>query len=88
MAWQIALTNNVMKDKRQLNYLFIGIFIVLWIMGPLTQLLQIVNLPLHVSWGFSEPLILDPAYGWYRAGELAIAWADMTYLVTGVHKMN
>lgn len=72
-----------MKEKRQLSYLFIGIFIILWIVGPLTQLLQIVNLSLHVSLGLSEPIILDPAYGWFQADELAISWADMTYLVAG-----
>lgn len=72
-----------MKEKQQLSYLFLGIFIFLWIMGPLTQLLQIINLKLHVAWGLSEPFILNPEYGWFRADELAIAWADMTYLVTG-----
>ena len=72
-----------MKEKRQLSYLFTGAFIFLWIVGPLTQLLFIVNLPLHVAWGLSEPVVFDPAYGWFRADELAIAWADMTYLVSG-----
>lgn len=72
-----------MKERRQLSYSFIGIFIFLWIVGPLTQLLQIINLPLHVEWGLSEMKILDPEYGWFRADELAIAWADMTYLVAG-----
>jgi len=69
--------------KRQLSHLFVGAFIVLWIIGPLTQLLQIINLPLHVEWGLSESIILDPAFGWFRADELAIAWADMTYLAAG-----
>lgn len=73
-----------MKSKPQLNYIFIGAFMILWVMGPLTQLLQIINLPLHVEWGLSERIILDPAFGWFKADELAIAWADMTYLVAGV----
>lgn len=73
-----------MKKKQQLSYLFIGAFILLWIIGPLTQLLQIISLPLHVKWGLSERVVLDPAFGWFRADELAIAWADMTYLVAGI----
>ena len=72
-----------MKNSRQLSYWFIGIFILLWIIGPLTQLLQIVSLPLHIEMGLSESKILDPDFGWFRADELAIAWADMTYLISG-----
>lgn len=73
-----------MKPSQQLSYVFIGTFIFLWIMGPLTQLIQIINLPLHVEWGLSEHIILDPEFGWFRADELAIACADMTYLVSGI----
>ena len=73
-----------MKQKKQLSFWFVGFFIFLWILGPLTQLLQIVNLPLHVEWGLSEAIILEPGFGWFRADELAIAWADMTYLASGV----
>ena len=73
-----------MKSDRQLSYLFLGAFIVLWFLGPFTQLIQIINLPLHVQWGLSERIILEPEFGWFKADELAIAWADMTYLITGV----
>lgn len=73
-----------MKNKNQLSNTFISIFILLLILGPLTQLLQIINLPLHVKWGLSEHIILQPEFGWFRADELAIAWADMTYFVTGI----
>ncbi len=72
-----------MKPKQQLSYVFIGMFIFLWLLGPLTQLLQIINLPLHIEWGLSEAIILEPEFGWFRADELAIAWADMSYLLTG-----
>ena len=72
------------KSHDHLSYTFIGVFIFLLILGPLTQLLQIVNLPLHVRWGLSERIILQPEYGWFRADELAIAWADMTYFITGI----
>jgi hypothetical protein len=73
-----------MAPKRQLSRIFIGLYILLWLLGPVTQLIQIVNLPLHVKMGISEARILDPEFGWFRADELAIAWADMTYLVAGV----
>lgn len=73
----------VVEPKRQLSYLFIVAFVLLWMLGPLTQLLQIISLPLHVEWGLSEAIILDPEFGWFRADELAIAWADMTYLIAG-----
>ena len=73
-----------MKQKQQLSILFIGMFIFLWLLGPLTQLLQIINLPLHVEWGLSEAIILEPEFGWFRSDELAIAWADMSYLITGL----
>ncbi|MDJ0704201.1 MAG: hypothetical protein QNJ46_13030 [Leptolyngbyaceae cyanobacterium MO_188.B28] len=73
-----------MKSDRQLSYLFLGAFILLWFLGPFTQLLQIINLPLHVQLGLSERIILEPEFGWFKADELAIAWADMTYLIAGV----
>ena len=73
-----------MPPKRQLSRIFIGLYILLWLLGPLTQLIQIVNLPLHVKMGFSEARILEPEFGWFQADELAIAWADMTYLVAGI----
>jgi len=73
-----------MKPKNQLSHIFIGIFTLLLIMGPLTQLLFIINQPLHVKLGLSEYIILQPEYGWFKADEMAIAWADMTYLMTGV----
>jgi len=72
-----------MKPNQQLSYLFIGMFIFLWLFGPLTQLIQIISLPLHVEWGLSESIILESEFGWFKSDELAIAWADMTYLVAG-----
>jgi hypothetical protein len=72
-----------MNRKQQLSPFFLATFVLLWVLGPLTQLLQIVNLDLHVAWGLSEAIILEPEFGWFRADELAIAWADMTYLLAG-----
>lgn len=73
-----------MKPEKKLSNVFVGLFIFLWIMGPLTQLLQIINLPLHVELGLSEKIILQPEFGWLKSDELAIAWADMTYLIAGI----
>ncbi len=72
-----------MKASDRLSYIFVAAFILLWIAGPLTQLLFIVKPSLHQSWGLSSPIMLDPEFGWHKADELAIAWADMTYLVAG-----
>ena len=73
-----------MTAKNHLSYTFIGIFIFLWFMGPFTQLIQIISLPLHIELGLSESTIMQPAMGWFKADELAIAWADMTYLIAGI----
>ncbi len=73
-----------MRNKPQLSYIFIAVFAFLWITGPLTQLLFIVNPSLHQSWGLSGQTVLDAEFGWHRADELAIAWADMTYLAAGL----
>jgi hypothetical protein len=73
-----------MKTTRQLSLLFLGVYILMWVLGPATQLLFIVNQPLHTSWGLSEPLVREQGFEWLLADEMAIAWADMTYLVAGV----
>ncbi len=77
------MKDKMSEPKRQLSYIFLILFIILWLLGPLTQLIQIISLNLHVEWGLSEAIILDPAFGWFQADELAIAWADMTYLIAG-----
>ena len=73
-----------MKNRGQLSVIFLGLFALLWVMGPLTQFLFIVDMELHQSWGLSSANVFDPAFGWHQADELAIAYADMTYLVAGV----
>ena len=73
-----------MKSKTQLSYFFLGAFIFLWFFGPLTQLIQIISLPLHIELGLMEKKILEPGFEWFKADELAIAWADMTYLIAGL----
>ena len=70
--------------KQQLSRVFIGAFIVMYLIGPVTQLIQIVDLDLHVRLGLSEAIVLDPAFAWFKVDELAIAWADMTTLVAGI----
>ena len=73
-----------MVNESRLSRIFIGLFVFFMIMGPGTQMLQIINLPLHVELGLSENIILQPEFGWFRADELAIAWADMSYLLSGI----
>jgi hypothetical protein len=73
-----------MKSKRQLSRIFIGVYILFWFLGPITQLIQIINLNLHIKMGFSEIKILDPSFAWFKADELSLAWADMTTLIAGI----
>lgn len=69
---------------QKLSNFFMGCFALLWILGPLTQLLFLVNPTLHLKLGLSEHITLEPEFGWFRADETAIAAADQTYLFTGL----
>ena len=67
-----------------LNIWFVIAFIVLWILGPLTQLLQLVAPLLHKKLGLMEAKAYEPQFEWFRLEERAIAFADMTFLSSGV----
>lgn len=66
------------------NMWFLIVFVVLWIFGPLTQLLQIVAPSLHMKLGLMEGKALEPEFQWYRLEERAIAFADMSFLLSGI----
>lgn len=72
------------KNKSSLGNAFLGAFCLFLVLGPATQLLFLINTPLHIKLGLSEKTVLDPELGWFLADETAIAWADQTYLVAGV----
>ena len=63
---------------------FIVVFVLMWIAGPLTQLLQLIAPKLHHKLGLTEASALNPEFKWFLLDEKAIAVADMTYLVAGI----
>ena len=67
-----------------LDIWFIIVFIVLWIVGPLTQLLQIVAPSWHMKLGLMEGKAFDPEFKWYRLEEKATAIADISFLLSGI----
>lgn len=62
---------------------FIAVFILSWLVGPLTQLLQLVAPKLHYRLGMMEANAIKPEFKWFLLDERGVAIADMTYLVAG-----
>ena len=63
---------------------FMVLFSIFFIIGPLTQFLQLVAPKLHRKMGLMEANAFKPEFKWYLLDERAIAIADMTYFVTGI----
>ena len=63
---------------------FITFFVLVWIAGPVTQLLFLIAPKLHHKLGMTEADALKPEFKWFLLDEKAIAFADMTYLVSGI----
>ncbi|UCH47874.1 MAG: hypothetical protein JSU95_17800, partial [Betaproteobacteria bacterium] len=63
---------------------FVVVFILMWIAGPGTQLLQLVAPKLHHKLGLTEADAFKPEFKWFLLEQKAIAFADMTYLVSGI----
>ena len=59
------------------------VFVLLWIAGPVTQVLFLVAPKLHHKLGMTEDGALNPEFRWFLLDEKAIAIADMTYFVSG-----
>ena len=68
----------------QISTGFVVVFVLFWIAGPLTQLLQLVAPGLHHKLGLTEADALKPQFRWFLIDEKAIAIADMTYLLAGI----
>ena len=62
---------------------FLTVFVLIWIAGPVTQLLFLVAPKLHHKLGMTEDGALEPEFRWFLLDEKAIAIADMTYLISG-----
>ena len=63
---------------------FMVVFILMWVIGAGTQLLQLVAPKLHHKLGMTEADALKPEFKWFLLEQKAIAIADMTYLVSGI----
>ena len=63
---------------------FMVVFALVWIAGPVTQLLFLIAPQLHHRLGMTEADALKPEFKWFLLDETAIALADMTHLVSGI----
>ncbi len=62
---------------------FLVVFVLIWITGPVTQVLFLVAPKLHHKLGMTEDSAFSPEFRWFLLDEKAIAIADMTYFVSG-----
>jgi hypothetical protein len=62
---------------------FLAIFVLIWIAGPLTQVLFLAAPKLHHRLGMTEDEALKPEFRWFLLDEKAIAIADLTYFISG-----
>ena len=63
---------------------FFVVFVLMWIAGPGTQLLQLVAPKLHMKLGLMEAEAFKPEFRWFLLEQKAIAIGDMTFLVSGI----
>ena len=63
---------------------FIVVFVIMWIIGPATQLLQLLAPKLHMRLGLMEAAAFEPEFKWFLLEEKAVAIADLTFLFSGV----
>ena len=62
---------------------FVVVFVLFWLAGPLTQVLFLAAPKLHHKLGMTEANALKPEFKWFLLDERAIAYADLTCLVSG-----
>jgi len=62
---------------------FLLVFVLIWIAGPITQVLFLVAPRLHHKLGMTEDGALKPEFRWFLLDEKAIAIADMTCFISG-----
>ncbi len=63
---------------------FIIVFALVWMAGPLTQVLFLTAPRFHHKLGLTEADVYEPRFKWYLLEERAIAYADLTNLVSGI----
>ncbi len=67
----------------EISVWFLAVFVLIWIGGPVTQLLFLVAPKLHHKLGMTEDNALNPEFRWFLLDEKAIAIADMTHFISG-----
>ena len=67
----------------QVSGWFIVVFVLMWLAGPVTQVLFLISPKLHHKLGLTEDSALEPEFRWFLLDEKAIAIADITCFVSG-----
>ena len=63
---------------------FIVVFVIMWIIGPLSQVLMLVTPKLHMRLGLMEADAYKPEFKWFLLEQKSIAYADLTQFASGV----
>lgn len=63
---------------------FVVVFVIMLVLGPVTQVLQLVAPKLHKRLGLMEAAAYEPDFRWFMIEQRAIAYADLTFLFAGV----
>ncbi len=66
------------------SYWFLALFFLFLLLGPGTQVLQLVAPKLHHRLGLTEKAALEPKFRWFQLYERGTAYADLTQLTAGV----
>lgn len=68
----------------EVNIWFIVVFIIMWILAPVTQVLQLVAPKLHMRLGLMEKAAFEPQFEWFRLDHRGIAYADLTFFFSAI----
>ena len=68
----------------QIDIWFIVLFVIMWALGPATQVLQLIAPKLHYKLGLMEKAAFEPEFKWFRLNERGTAYADLTHFFAGI----
>lgn len=68
----------------QIDTWFIVFFIIMWALGPATQVLQLIASQLRYKLGMMEKAAFEPEFKWFRLNERGTAYADLTHFFAGI----
>ena len=68
----------------QIDTWLIVLFIIMWALGPATQVLQLIAPQLHYKLGLMEKAAFEPEFKWFRLYERGTAYADLTHFFAGI----